>query len=137
MAERSINIFLRMIPPTTTFQDKGLGVTKSGRAYQYDRDGASEVKEKFKAHLARHVPEKPFDAPVEVLVRFFYPETKDHPAGSWKTTKPDLDNMNKILGDVLQEMHFIKNDSAIAHLDLLKMFSDVPGVLIRINEMEE
>ena len=25
----------------------------------------------------------------------------------------------------------------IAHLDLLKMFSDVPGVLIRINEMEE
>lgn len=137
MAERSISMFLRMIPPTKTFQDKGLAVSKSGKPYQYDREGSVEAREKLKAHLAGHIPENPLNGPVEVIVRWFYPETERHPAGTWKTTKPDLDNMNKILGDLLQEMNFIGNDSAIIHLDLLKMFSDVPGVLIKINEMEE
>lgn len=132
-----MRFFLRMIPPTTTFQDKGLAVSKSGKPYMYDRDEAEEVKAKLIAYLAKYRPPEPLKGPVELVVRWFYPEEDSHRSGDFKTTKPDLDNMNKLLGDALQELGFVKDDAHIAHLDITKMYSDLPGVQIILTEMEE
>lgn len=134
---KEIKMFLRIEPPSTTFQNKGWKVTKSGRPFQYERPETREVRAKLAAHMAAFRPEVPLKGPIDMSVRYFYTETKSHPSGTFKTTKPDLDNLNKLLGDTLQEQKIIEDDKDICHLEMLKMYSDVPGIMIRLAEMEE
>ena len=134
---KEIKMFLRIEPPSTTFQKKGWKVTKSGRPYQYDKPETKEVRAKLAAHMAAFRPEAPLKGPIDMSVRYFYMETENHPSGTFKTTKPDLDNLNKLLGDTLQEQRFIKDDKDVCHLDILKIYSDAPGIMIRLAEMEE
>ncbi|MBQ9328928.1 MAG: DUF1732 domain-containing protein [Solobacterium sp.] len=124
-------------PPAKTFQDKGIGISKSGKRYLYDRADLAEEKEKLKAWFSHFRPEQPLKAPVGMSLGFLYKETDRHHAMTWKTTKPDCDNLAKTITDILQELGFFKDDKDIAELYVAKGFDEVPSIEVKLVELEE
>ena len=132
----NLQFFMPMIPPTTTFQDKELAV-RNGKPVIFDSSELIAMKAKLRGHLAKYIPEEPFRGPLRVLVKWCYPANEKHPAGTWKTTKPDTDNLQKALLDSMTKLGFWKDDAQVASQIVEKFWSDVPGVFIYITQLEE
>lgn len=132
----NLQFFMPMIPPSTTFQDKELAVRK-GKPVIFDSAELIAIKAKLRGHLAKSVPAEPFRGPLRVLTKWCYPATEKHPAGTWKTTKPDTDNLQKALLDSMTKLGFWKDDAQVASQIVEKFWSDVPGVFIYITQLEE
>ena len=47
-----------------------------------------------------------------------------------KITRPDTDNLNKLLKDVMTDMGFWKDDALICTELIMKLYSDEPGILV-------
>lgn len=131
-----LQFFMPMVPPTTTFQDKELAVRK-GKPVLYDSAELIAVKAKLRGHLAKYIPGEPIQGPVRVMVKWCYPATEKHPHGSWKITKPDGDNLQKALLDAMTKLKFWKDDAQVCSQVSEKFYSDVPGVFVYIEQLEE
>lgn len=131
----NLQFFMPMIPPTTTFQAKNLTV-KNGKAVIYDSPELRAIKAKLKGHLVNSVPEEPFTGPLRVLVKWCYTATEKHPAGTWKTSKPDTDNLQKALLDSMTKLGFWKDDAQVCSQIVEKFWSDVPGIFVYITALE-
>ena len=77
----------------------------------YDPPELKTAKEKLKAHLIPHIPDKPFDGPLRLIVRWCFPIAGKHHDGEYKHTKPDTDDLNKSLKDIMEKLGFYVNDS--------------------------
>lgn len=130
-----IKIRLNILPPTVTFQDKGVSV-RNGKPILYDKPELKEVKAKLRAHLSRYQPKRKLTGPIEMTTIWEFPVVKDAES-DWHTKKPDLDNLNKMLQDQLQDLGFFENDSQIASLNARKFYSHHPGITITLEELED
>lgn len=56
----------------------------------------------------------------------------------FRTTRPDLDNLNKSIMDILTDLKFWNDDSQVAKLLLMKRWvrPEDAGILITINQIE-
>ena len=129
-----LQFFMPMIPPSTTFQDKELAV-RNGKPLIFDSAELIAVKAKLRGHLAKSVPPEPFRGPLRVLTKWCYPATEKHPAGTWKTTKPDTDNLQKALLDSMTKLGFWKDDAQVASEITEKFWANLPGILIYAEEI--
>lgn len=91
--------FLPMKPPTTTHNAKELhAYMKGGKpcAVLHDSAELKAARSKLHAYLAPHAPEQPVPAgtPVRLVVKWCF-ATEGRPDGSWRTSKPDTDNLEK------------------------------------------
>ena len=126
---------LKMIPPTATAQQKGECIM-GGYIHHYKKKNVAQAEAIFRDALLPYVPEAPIiDKPIalNVLWMFPYPKSaKKHKPGwnRYKITRPDTDNLNKMLKDLMTDMGFWKDDALICSETVLKMFSDEPGILI-------
>lgn len=130
------SFFLPMIPPTKTQQQHRLGVTKCGKPFVYNDAELMAAKAKLKDNLAAHVPEEMFTCPVRLVVKWCFPVTSKHKNGEYKGTKPDTDNLQKMLKDVMTELHFWKDDALVASEIVEKFYADIPGIFIAVTEAE-
>ena len=121
--------------PTVTHQEKKVTVVK-GKPVFYEPPELLDARQKFAAHLARHKPDKPFLGAIQLLTKWCYPITNGHANRQYKTTKPDTDNMIKLLKDVMTELCFWKDDALVASEITEKFWADVPGIYIRIESLE-
>ena len=122
-----------MIPPTATAQQKKVNFkTKT----IYANSSVVDAKNKYRAHLAKCVPRKPLDGPLVLSIIWGFPAGK-HKSGEPCTSKPDLDNANKLLQDVMQELGFFKDDKNIVQLNLSKIWTLNPAVMIEIKKVGE
>lgn len=96
----------------------------------YEPAELKAARQKLKAHLAQHVPEKLFTGPVWLGVKWLFPVKERHQDGEYKTTKPDTDNLNKLLKDIMQELGFWKDDAQVASEHIEKFWAEVPGLYI-------
>ena len=117
--------------PNTTHQQKKVTVAKNGKPVFYEPAELKAAREKLTAHLAKFVPETKFKKLVILQVKWLYPKEK-HENGSYKTTRPDLDNMMKLLQDCMTDLGFWDDDRLIAGLHVEKFWSEVPGIYIKI-----
>ena len=108
-----IEFFMAMEPPTITYQMKGVAV-KNGKAFMYNSAELNAAKIKLRAYLSGHVPEKPLEGPVWLGVKWCFSIKGNHRDGEYKTSKPDTDNLEKMLKDVMEELGFFKNDAQVA-----------------------
>lgn len=131
-----LQFFIPMIPPGTTFQAKQLAV-HGGKPVIFDSPKLSALKQKLQAQLASCVPREPFTGPLRVMVKWCYPVKGKHKAGTWKTTRPDTDNLQKALLDSMTKLGFWKDDAQVASQIVEKFWSDVPGVFVYITQLEE
>ena len=132
----NLQFFMPMIPPTTTFQDKELAV-RHGKPVIFDSAELIAVKAKLQGHLSKYIPAEPVTGPIRILVKWCYPATDAHPAGTWKITKPDSDNLQKALLDCMTRLKFWKDDAQVCSQIAEKFWSDVPGVFVYITQLED
>lgn len=127
--------FMAIVPPTKTHQEKQVRVVK-GKPVFYEPAELLAVRQKLEAHLAKHIPEEKYTGPVRLMTKWCFPITADHSDGQFKTTKPDTDNMVKTLKDVMTKLGYWKDDSLVASEIIEKFWAAVPGIYIRIEDLE-
>ena len=127
-----IELFLPMIPPTITAQQH-----KVSHGRFYDPPELKMAKMKLRDSLIPYVPEKPLDGALRLIVKWCFPVKGSHRNGEYKTTKPDTDNLNKALKDIMEDLNFFVNDSRVASEIIEKFWADIPGVYIRLEELKE
>ena len=132
---------LKMIPPTATAQQKGERVI-GGYIHHYKKKNVAAAEAILRDALLPYVPEAPIEnkaISLDVAWIFPYPKSaKKHRPGweRWKITRPDTDNLNKMLKDVMTDMGFWKDDALIGSEKIRKLYADEPGIEIEIIEME-
>ncbi len=119
-----------MKPPTITAQQHKVG---NGRFY--DPPELKVAKAKLRDNLIKHTPERPLDGPLRLIVKWCYPVKGKHKNGEYKATKPDTDNLNKALKDIMEDLGFFVNDSRIASEVIEKFWADLPGIYIRLEKL--
>jgi Holliday junction resolvase RusA-like endonuclease len=117
--------------------------TKSGRTFvgKYASSKAKRWASVLAGEFARYKPEKPLEGPlhVEIIWVFGYPKStpKKHLGEvRWKTTRPDLDNMEKTVLDVLTEQGFMHDDSQIALKATRKLHGPNPAIIVGIAQLD-
>jgi len=129
---RSIDFYLPMIPPTATYQEKQINWK---RKTIYQNQESKDAREKLRAHLVKYIPDEPLTGPIRMMIGWYYPVSGSHKDGDWYTNKPDIDNVQKMLQDVMTELGFWKDDSQIASLMSSQNWSATPGIVITLCEL--
>ncbi|MGE4272083.1 MAG: RusA family crossover junction endodeoxyribonuclease [Desulfitobacterium sp.] len=125
--------FLAMLPPTKTHQQKKARCV-NGKPQFYEPDELKAVRAKLTAHLAGHVPEQKYTGAVRLITKWCFPKGKQ-PDGAYKTTKPDTDNMIKLLKDCMTTLGYWTDDSLVASEITEKFWAETPGIYIKIESL--
>lgn len=127
--------FMAMIPPTVTHQEKKVHVV-NGKPVFYEPAEVKTARAKLKAHLSKHIPEEKYTCPVRLVVKWCFPKGR-HKNGEYRGTKPDTDNLQKMLKDVMTDLGYWKDDCLVASEITEKFWADMPGIYIRIEALEQ
>ena len=103
--------FMAMVPPTVTHQEKQVRVV-NGKPKFYEP-------QELKAARA---------------TTWCFPRGK-HKDGEYRITKPDTDNLQKLLKDCMTTVGFWKDDALVCREISEKFWADIPGIYIRITEL--
>mgnify|MGYP001051916029 CR=1 FL=1 len=125
--------FMPMIPPTVTHQEKQVAV-KNGKPIFYEPPELKEARAKLTAYLMKHVPKQPYASGVRLIVKWCFPRGR-HRDGEYKITKPDTDNLNKLLKDCMTHCGFWKDDALVASEICEKFWAEIPGIYVRIENL--
>jgi Holliday junction resolvase RusA-like endonuclease len=132
-----IQFFMPMASvPTVTHQEKKVSVI-NGKPYFYEPEELVAARTKLEAHLAKHVPKEMYTGAVQLVVKWCFPLSGKHKDGEYKKTKPDTDNLNKLLKDVMTGLGFWTDDALVASEIIEKFWAAVPGIYISIKDLEE
>ena len=132
--------FLECKPPTVTAQMMRIsGVRrKNGQAVVYKDQKLLEARALFTELLDAHKPEKPLAGPVSLSVDWYFPTTKGDRHLTWKTTKPDTDNMLKLFKDCMTKTGYWKDDAQVCHEESRKKWTcTTPGILVEVEEIHD
>lgn len=123
-----------MIPPTATHQEKQVRVV-NGKPVFYDPPEVQAARAKLTAHLAGYAPERPMEGAVRLMVKWCFPRGR-HRNGQYRATKPDTDNLQKLLKDCMTAAKFWKDDAQVASEIVEKYWMTSPGIYIRAEEIK-
>lgn len=130
-----IEFFMPMKPPTATHQEKQVRVVK-GKPVFYDPPEVAAARSKLTAHLAGHRPEKPLRGGVRLVAKWCFP-CGGHEDGEYRTTKPDADNLQKLLKDCMTAAKFWKDDAQVCSEIVEKFWAKIPGIYICAEEVTD
>ena len=128
-----MEFFMPMIPPTATHQEKQVRVVK-GKPVFYDPPELASARSKLTAHLAGHRPERKLKGAVRLVVKWCFPRGQ-HGDGEYRITKPDTDNLQKLLKDCMTAVGFWQDDAQAACEIVEKFWAEVPGIYICVEEI--
>lgn len=128
-----IEFFMPMIPPTVTAQEHKVRVV-DGKPRFYDPPELKSAKQKLEAHLAEFAPRMPLNSGIRLVVKWLFPRGK-HKDGEYKITRPDTDNLQKMLKDVMTKLRFWVDDAQVVSEVTEKFWAECPGIYIRIEEV--
>lgn len=132
-----MKIFLLLDPPTITAQETKV-VIVHGKPRFYKPENVTKAKEELKKHLRPFKPEEPLDGPIELKVTWLFPRGKRHKHLEWRTTKPDTDNLEKLLKDCMTQLGFWKDDALVVREVVEKLWSDEPtGIALEIEILSD
>ena len=130
-----IEFFMAMAKvPTATHQEKKWRVVK-GKPVSYDPPEVVAARSKLTDHLAGHRPEQRMRGAVRLLVKWCFPRG-GHEDGEYRITKPDTDNLNKLLKDCMTVVGFWKDDAQVASEICEKFWAEVPGIYVCAEEIK-
>lgn len=128
-----MEFFMSMIPPRTTHQQKKV-TCQNGKPVFYEPPHLANARNKLSAHLAKHAPSKPYSQGVRLVVKWCFPKGK-HKDGEYKTTRPDTDNLQKLLKDCMTDLHYWQDDALVVSEVVEKFWANTPGIYINIQEV--
>ena len=139
-----IDFELKTGPFTTTAQQKGVFMAgKGGNAHirHFKKKSVKTMEGTYSMLLDGHVPDEPFEGPLDVTIEMHFPMPKSRPRwykeyNQFKVTKPDVDNAAKALIDCMTRSNFFGDDAQISALHLYKMETkDKPRIRIIIENL--
>lgn len=132
---QNLKFFLPMIPPTVTHQQKKVHVV-NGKPVHYEPARLAAARSKLTAALGKHAPVRRLQGPVRLMVKWCFPIKGKRTDGSWKITKPDTDNLQKLLKDCMTDVGFWKDDAQVCSEIIEKFWATIPGIFISVEELE-
>ena len=129
-----MEFFLHMIPPTVTHQEKAVHVV-NGKPVFYEPPQLQAARSKLTAYLAGHRPAEPMTGGVRLVVKWCFPRSGNHRNGEYRITKPDTDNLQKLLKDCMTAVGFWKDDAQVCCEVIEKFWADVPGIYVSVDEI--
>lgn len=136
MAAAKLEFFMAMIPPTITAQEHKI-VVRNGKPFLYDPPELLAARQKLTDHLAPHRPENWLGGPLELTVTWCFPTEDARLDGTWKITKPDTDNLDKLLKDCMTKLHFWNDDAQVCREIIEKFWvkKSPPGIYVRVVQL--
>ena len=130
------DFFLDINPPTVTAHEHKVRVA-GGRPRFYDTARLKRARTQFETLLAAHRPEVPIEGPVALTVDWHF-FTKTHKDGSWRVTRPDTDNLQKLLKDCMTRKGFWKDDAQVCVEAISKRWArNDPGIRIKVVSLSD
>ena len=130
-----MDFYMDIIPPTATAQMKKVRVV-NGKPMFYEPEKVKAAKNLLIRGLIRHAPFEPMEGPLALKVEWRFPKGKSHKDGEWRTTRPDTDNLQKLLKDCMTYCGFWKDDAQVVREEVEKLWADQPGLHITITRLE-
>lgn len=128
-----IEFFIPMKLPTKTHQEKKVCVV-NGKPKFYEPTELAAARVKFRDNLSAYVPAQPFVGGVRLVTKWCFPRGA-HANGEYRITKPDTDNLVKLLKDVMTDLHFWKDDAQVASEIIEKFWAEIPGLYVAMEEL--
>lgn len=128
-----MEFFMAMVPPTVTHQEKQVRVV-NGKPKFYEPQELKEARSKLEAYLSQHKPDQKYTGPVELVSTWCFPRG-GHKDGEYRITKPDTDNLQKLLKDCMTAVGFWKDDALVSREIVEKFWAEIPGIYIRVTEL--
>lgn len=129
------------VPPTATAQQKGVFVV-NGRPRFFVKKPVKQTEGFLAALISMHAPDEPFDCPMSLTVRWTFPFRKSERKSVVRAgvdvphvSRPDLDNIEKSLLDVLTRLNFWTDDSLVAEKRTSKHWGAKPGIEIEMHPL--
>lgn len=122
-----------MNPPTVTAQEHKVTVI-NGKPVFYDPPDVKDAKLKLCGYLAKYKPKKRIESGCRLMTKWCFPNGR-HKDGEYRITKPDTDNLQKLLKDCMTMCGFWEDDALVASEIVEKFWAEVPGIYIRIEEL--
>ncbi|HQO00543.1 MAG TPA: RusA family crossover junction endodeoxyribonuclease [Bacilli bacterium] len=130
-----MKMFLLLDPPTATAQERQVTVVKN-RPIFYQPEKLKEAKNILRHHLRPFKPKEPLTGALELHVVWLFPRGRRHKHKEWRVTKPDTDNLQKMLKDVMTDLGFWNDDAQVVKEHVEKLWCDEPtGIDIEIIEL--
>ena len=130
---QKMDFFMAMIPPTVTHQEKQVHVV-NGKPIFYEPSELKAARQKLMGYLAKYRPEEPLDGGIRLMVKWCFPRGR-HTDGEYRITKPDTDNLQKLLKDCMTVCKFWKDDAQVASEIAEKFWAEVPGIYVRVEQI--
>lgn len=131
----AIEFFMAMKKvPTMTHQEKQVHVVK-GKPVFYEPAELKAARAKLRAHMSRHVPVEPFQGAVRLTTWWCFPVLGNHRDGEYKTSKPDTDNLVKLLKDVMTDLGYWQDDAQVASEVIEKYWAEQPGIYVKAESL--
>jgi Holliday junction resolvase RusA-like endonuclease len=128
---------IKISPPTSTAQMKKVRIV-NGHPVFYEPAKVKAAKQLLISALRLYKPDVPFTGAVQLTVIWLFPKGKSHKAGYWRTTRPDTDNLQKMLKDCMTKLGFWLDDALVVREIVEKRWADEPGGLhIEIQALPE
>lgn len=129
-----IEFFMPMRPPTVTHQEKKIHVV-NGKPILYEPEELKAARRKLVGHLRKHAPAEPMKSGIRLMVKWCFPITGKHINGEYRISKPDTDNLQKLLKDCMTACGFWKDDALVASEIVEKFWAELPGIYVRIESL--
>ena len=125
--------------PKSTAQEKGVAF-QGGRIRHYEKPEVVQMRRIYTMLIQREIIRQklafylPVMGAVALDVSFYYSTKTKKNWGQPKTTKPDCDNMVKLLQDVLADLGFFAvGDQQVTHLLVRKYWAERPEIVIKVS----
>ena len=128
--------------PKGTHQQRGESVV-NGHIHHFEKANVRKMRQIYKEKILHEMERDGIKAPliegpVFLSVDFYFAIKDKKKQNKWKDTKADLDNLIKLLQDVLNDIGFFsKGDEQVACLVLHKFWSVRPHIKIEISPIVE
>ena len=87
----------------------------------------------YAKQLVDYIPERPFDGPIQIGFVFSYFTPTKKRRGTPKTSRPDCDNVVKLVLDVMTELGFFLDDAQVTRLRIEKRWSTTERASVYFN----
>lgn len=131
-----MRFFMQMPIPSVTAQVKRCRIV-NGKPVFFDGARIKAARDAYMLKLKDYAPASPIEkgAPVSLTVVFNYKATKTHIENEYKTTRPDTDNMIKLLKDCMTATGFWHDDAQVAEEHVCKKYCKYEGIYISVKAL--
>ncbi len=119
-------------PPTVTHQMHRVTV-RNGKPQFFDSPELAKARADLCARLEQFTPDAPFEGPVSLYVAWLFRDARKRIG--WRDTRPDTDNLEKLLKDCMTRMRFWIDDAQVAEEHVTKVWAARPGISIIVRQL--